>query len=231
MGNCDDRQDELLKVVVLVSGSGSNLQAIMDAAQRGEISAQVQTVISDQPDAPGLQRAARAGIPQECIPGGNYPDRAAYDAALGRRLTELSPDLVVLAGFMRILTADLVNPWCGRMLNIHPSLLPDYRGLHTHRRVLEAGEQFHGTTVHYVTGELDGGPIIARSRLRIGDGDNEESLVKRILAMEHRMYPQVIGWIAQGRLRLNDGQVELDGKRLERPLLTDEEDYAAAIGG
>ena len=230
MGNNGEKPGAPLRIVVLVSGSGSNLQAIMDAAQRGDLSAQVDTVISDQPDAFGLQRAARAGISHECIAGSDYPDRAAYDAVLAERLNELSPDLVVLAGFMRILTSDLVNPWCGRMLNIHPSLLPAYRGLHTHGRVLEAGEQFHGTTVHFVTEELDGGPIIAQSRLRIGTEDNEESLVKRILAMEHRMYPEVIGWIAQGRLRLNDGHVELDGVILEHPILTDEENYASAIG-
>lgn len=230
MGIFGDKPDGLLRIVVLVSGSGSNLQAIMDAAQRGAISAQVQCVISDQPDAFALQRAACAGISHECIAGGDYPSRAAYDAALAGRLAELSPDLVVLAGFMRILTADLVNPWRGRMLNIHPSLLPAYRGLHTHRRVLEAAEQYHGTTVHYVTEELDGGPIIAQSRLRIGAEDNEESLVRRILAMEHRMYPEVIGWIAQGRLRLSDGYVEMDGGRLEHPLLTDEENYAGALG-
>jgi len=223
-----DQADEkgLLEIVVLVSGSGSNLQAIMDTAQRGDIAARVRTVISDQPTAFGLQRAANAGVAQECLPGSDYPDRASYDAALARRLEELAPDLIVLAGFMRILTADLVNAWQGRMLNIHPSLLPDYRGLHTHRRVLEAGETYHGTTVHFVTEELDGGPLIAQSRLRIGADDDEQSLVRRVLAMEHRMYPQVIGWIAQGRLRLDEGQVELDGNIIERPVLIDEEHYA-----
>jgi len=231
MSSKDDRPDGLLQIVVLVSGSGSNLQAIMDASARGDIPAQVLTVISDQPDAYALQRAARAGISHECIAGADYPDRRAYDVALSGRLSELSPDLVVLAGFMRILSADLVNPWCGRMINIHPSLLPAYRGLHTHRRVLEAGEQFHGTTVHYVTEELDGGPIIAQSRLRIGADDDEESLVKRILSMEHRMYPQVIGWIAQGRLRLSNGEVEFDGVKQTSPPLAEEENQAVAVDG
>jgi phosphoribosylglycinamide formyltransferase-1 len=223
-----DQADEksLLEIVVLVSGSGSNLQAIMDAAERGDIAASVRTVISDQPTAFGLQRADNAGVAHECLPGSDYPDRAAYDAALAKRLEELAPDLIVLAGFMRILTADLVNAWQGKMLNIHPSLLPDYRGLHTHRRVLEAGETYHGTTVHFVTEELDGGPLIAQSRLRIGADDDEESLVRRVLAMEHRMYPEVIGWIALGRLRLDEGQVKLDGHILDGPILIDEEHYA-----
>ena len=214
-----------LKVVVLISGSGSNLQAILDAASAGEINACVTTVISDQADAYGLTRARAAGVPVQCLPGQDFPDRDAYDAALAELLETLSPDLVVLAGFMRILTADLVNAWQGRMLNIHPSLLPDYRGLHTHRRVLNAGEKFHGTTVHFVTEELDGGPIVTQSRLRIGDDVDEDRLVQRVLAMEHKMYPMVIGWIADGRLQLQDGQVELDGKVLEEPVIKEEEDW------
>jgi phosphoribosylglycinamide formyltransferase-1 len=229
MSGKGNRPGGMLQIVVLVSGSGSNLQAIMDASARGDLSAQVLTVISDQPEAYALQRAARAGLSHECIAGADYRDREAYDIALARRLSELSPDLVVLAGFMRILGADLVNSWCGRMLNIHPSLLPAYRGLHTHRRVLEAGEPFHGTTVHYVTAELDGGPIIAQSRLRVGVGDDEESLVKRILTMEHRMYPQVIGWIAQGRLRLSNGEVEFDGVKQTGPLRSEEKNQAVAV--
>jgi phosphoribosylglycinamide formyltransferase-1 len=206
-----------LRTVVLISGSGSNLQAIADAAASGSIPAKVTAVLSDQPGAFGLERAARAGIPAECLPGADYDSREAYDAALGRRLAALDPELVVLAGFMRILTGGLVADWHGRMLNIHPSLLPAYRGLHTHRRVLAAGDREHGTSVHFVTEELDGGPVIAQARLEIRPGDDETELQRRIQAMEHRLYPEVIGWFAEGRLRLEGDRVWLDGEPLPAP--------------
>jgi phosphoribosylglycinamide formyltransferase-1 len=213
-----------LRTVVLISGSGSNLQAIAEAAASGRIPAKVTAVLSDQPGAYGLERAARAGIPAECLPGADYDSREAYDAALGRRLAALDPELVVLAGFMRILTAGLVADWHGRMLNIHPSLLPAYRGLHTHRRVLAAGDREHGTSVHFVTEELDGGPVIAQARLRIRPGDDEERLQQRIQAMEHRLYPEVIGWFAGGRLRLEGERVWLDGAPLKAPLQRGEDE-------
>lgn len=209
-------------IVVLISGSGTNLQAILDAARSGAIAARVVTVISDQPDAYGLQRAQRAGVPTECLRARDYPDREAYDAALGELLEAIDPGLVVLAGFMRILGAALVRRWSGRMLNVHPSLLPAYRGLHTHRRVLKAGEKWHGTSVHFVTEELDGGPLIAQARLGIGSGDTEQTLQERIQSLEHQIYPEVIGWYAAGRLRMVGDKVELDDRVLSQPVMSNE---------
>ena len=207
-----------LRVAVLISGSGSNLQAIMDAAAADRIPVDVVAVVSDRADAYGLARATTAGIPAVCLPGKDYGRREEFDAALGERLAALEPDLVVLAGFMRILTADLVAAWHGRMLNVHPSLLPAYRGLHTHRRALEAGDAEHGTSVHFVTPELDGGPVVAQARLRVAADDDEESLTRRIQAMEHRLYPEVVGWYGAGRLRLDGARILLDGAPLEGPV-------------
>ena len=213
-----DTAGDRLRTVVLVSGSGSNLQAIIEACEAGRIPAAVTGVLSDQPAAFGLERAARAGIRSECLPGRDFDSRESYDEALGERLAALDPELVVLAGFMRILTGELVADWHGRMLNIHPSLLPAYRGLHTHRRVLAAGDRRHGTSVHFVTEELDGGPLIARAVLDISDRDDEDSLLRRIQAMEHRLYPEVIGWFASGRLRMANDEPTLDGKALSAPV-------------
>jgi phosphoribosylglycinamide formyltransferase-1 len=210
-------------IVVLISGSGTNLQAILDAQRRGDIPVRVLAVISDQPEAYGLQRARAAGVPSECIDARGYPDRESYDAALGERLAALAPGLVVLAGFMRILSPPLVGRWSGRMLNVHPSLLPAYRGLHTHRRVLEAGERHHGTSVHFVTEELDGGPVIAQARLVIRPGDSEEDLKNRIQALEHLIYPEVVGWFATGRLRMQGDKVVMDGTVLPGPIVRDEQ--------
>jgi len=220
-----------LPITVLISGGGTNLQAIIDVCQRSEINAEVNAVVSDQPDAFGLQRADRAGIATRVLPGSAFPDRVSYDRALGELLDELNPQLVVLAGFMRILTGPLVRAWSGRMLNVHPSLLPAYRGLHTHRRVLDAGESHHGTSVHFVTEELDGGPIIAQARIAIGPEDTEETLNRRVQALEHRMYPAVIGWFADGRLRMVGDRVELDGRLLERPIVRDEQEWLKSSGG
>ncbi len=213
------------RVAVLISGGGTNLQAIIDAAGRGEIPVHVVCVVSDQPEAFGLQRAMRAGIPTRVQTVAGFEDRAAYDRALGDLLAGTDPDIVVLAGFMRILTGGLVRRWRGRMLNVHPSLLPGYRGLHTHRRVLEAGERWHGTSVHFVTEELDGGPVIAQARFEIGPDDDENSLNRRVQALEHRMYPAVIGWLAEGRVRMAGDRVELDGRLLEGPVVRDEETW------
>lgn len=213
------------RVAVLISGGGTNLQAIIDAAGRGEIPVDVACVVSDQCQAFGLQRAARAGVPTKIQEAAGFADRDAYDRALGDLLDNIGPDIVVLAGFMRILTAALVRSWEGRMLNVHPSLLPGYRGLHTHRRVLEAGERWHGTSVHFVTEELDGGPVIAQARLEIRPDDTEDSLNERVQALEHRMYPAVIGWLAEGRVRMAGDRVELDGRLLEGPVVRDESEW------
>ena len=214
---------ERLRVAVLISGSGSNLQALMDAAAADRIPVDIVAVVSDRADAYGLERAHTAGIPAVCLPGKDFDRRADFDAALGTRLASLAPDRVVLAGFMRIRTDELVAAWHGRMLNIHPSLLPAYRGLHTHRRVLEAGDAEHGTSVHFVTPELDGGPIVAQARLSVEAGDDEQSLNRRIQAMEHRLYPEVVGWYGVGRLRLEGERVLLDDVPLTRPVQRREE--------
>jgi phosphoribosylglycinamide formyltransferase-1 len=213
------------RIAVLISGGGTNLQAIIDAASRGEIPVGVACVVSDQCNAYGLQRAARAEVPTRILEATGFADRDAYDQALGALLDDICPDIVVLAGFMRILTSALVRRWEGRMLNVHPSLLPEYRGLHTHRRVLEAGERWHGTSVHFVTEELDGGPVIAQARLEIRPDDTEDSLNQRVQALEHRMYPAVIGWLAEGRVRMEGDRVALDGRLLEGPVIRDEAEW------
>jgi phosphoribosylglycinamide formyltransferase-1 len=213
---------EPLSVVVLISGSGSNLQALIDEAQRG-LPIRIRALISNEPDAFGLERARRAGIPTRVLSHLGYPTRDDYDEALGALIDEFEPGLVVLAGFMRILTPALVARYRGRMLNIHPSLLPKFRGLHTHRHALEAGETVHGASVHFVTEELDGGPLVLQARVPVEPGDDPDSLAARVLTREHRIYPQVVRWYAQGRLRLDaSGRPSLDGRALDRPLQLDE---------
>ena len=212
------RPDGRLAVVVLVSGSGSNLQALIDAAAAPESRFSVCGVISNRPGALGLQRAGAAGIPTRVVDHTLFPDRDSFDAALAEAIDGFSPDLVVLAGFMRILTSDFVGRYGGRMLNIHPSLLPDFQGLHTHRRALEAGVAEHGASVHFVTDELDGGPVVAQVRVPVLDGDDEAALAARVLTREHELLPEVVRWYAQGRVRLHDGRVWLDGKALPGPV-------------
>ncbi len=209
--------EQPLSLVVLVSGSGSNLQAIIEAIDAG-LPARIEVVISNRPQALALTRAASRNIPTRVIDHRECTSRDEFDARLDSLLSELDPQLVVLAGFMRILGDPLVRRWHGRMLNIHPSLLPDYRGLQTHRRVLEAGEQWHGCSVHYVTAELDGGPVIARARLEVHGNDDEASLKSRVHDCEHVLYPTVIDWIARGRLTLADDTPMLDNKPLRQAL-------------
>lgn len=198
------------RIVVLISGNGSNLQAIIDAIAVQQIEAQVVAVVSNRADAYGLQRAQTAGIPTRVISNADYQDREIYDQALMACIDEFKPDLIVLAGFMRILSDGLVQHYLGRMLNIHPSLLPRHKGLHTHRRVLEAGEQEHGATVHFVSPELDSGPIVLQGKTRIQPSDNEQQLAQRVHEIEHKIYPQAIRWFAEGRLSLADNTVHLD---------------------
>ncbi|HEY4645701.1 MAG TPA: phosphoribosylglycinamide formyltransferase [Steroidobacteraceae bacterium] len=208
-----------LTVAILISGRGSNMVAIAEAARQGRLPIRVAAVISDQPQAPGLTRARELGLPTTvvaCRPGVERPD---YDRELGQRLNDFSPRLVVLAGFMRILGTALVQEYSGRLLNIHPSLLPRYRGLHTHARVLAAGEHEHGCSVHFVTEELDGGPVVLQARVPVLAGDTEESLSARVQAQEHRIYPMVIGWYATGRLEWRENQPWLDGQRLSSPVV------------
>jgi phosphoribosylglycinamide formyltransferase-1 len=198
------------RIVVLISGNGSNLQAIIDAS----IDADIGCVISNRPDAFGLERARRAGIPTVTIDHRAFASREAFDAELMRAIDAQRPDLVVLAGFMRILTREFVTHYRGRLINIHPSLLPKYTGLHTHRRALEAGDSEHGATVHFVTEQLDGGPAIMQARIAIETTDTEQSLAERLLLQEHAIYPLVVRWFIEGRLQLDDNRVLLDGNEL-----------------
>lgn len=208
------------RLAVLISGSGSNLQALIDAQQRSELAAEIGVVISNRDDAYGLERAQRAQIPTRVLSHRGFPSREAYDAELAALLDTFSPGLVALAGFMRILTPDFVARWEGRMLNIHPSLLPKYRGLHTHARVLEAGDPVHGATVHFVTADLDDGPGIVQARVPVQPDDDAGRLAARVLTQEHLIYPLAVRWIAEGRALLgSDGRAYLDGKRLERPVV------------
>jgi phosphoribosylglycinamide formyltransferase 1 len=217
-----------LPIVVLVSGSGSNLRAIAERARAGTLPVEIRAVVSDRPDAPGLAWAARSGLPVAALAPAAFPDRPSYDRALAGLLERHAPALVVLAGFMRILGAEFVDRFAGRMLNIHPSLLPKYRGLDTHRRVLEAGDAVHGASVHFVTAELDGGPVVLQARVPVRAGDDVATLAARVLAEEHRIYPECIGWYATGRLHCRDGRAVLDGRALDRPLVREASDEAAA---
>jgi phosphoribosylglycinamide formyltransferase-1 len=211
-----------LPLVVLVSGSGSNLQALIDAAGHN-LPVSIRAVISNQADVFGLERARRAGIETRVVSHRGFASREAYDEALAELVDGFEPRLVVLAGFMRILTPAFVARYRGRILNIHPSLLPKLRGLHTHRRALEAGEQIHGASVHFVTEELDGGPVVLQARVPVEAGDDPERLAARVLKQEHRIYPAVVRWFAEGRLCLDeDGRPRLDGRPLVHPLVLDE---------
>jgi len=216
---------EKLPLVVLISGSGSNLQAIIDQVKSGRLPAEIRAVVSNRPGVRGLERAQRAGIETRVLDHKSFPDRESYDLALAGLLTEFQPELVVLAGFMRILSEQFIQRFRGRMLNIHPSLLPKYRGLHTHQRVLDAGDSEHGASVHYVTEELDGGPLVLQARVAIEPEDDAERLAAKVLTREHVIFPMVIRWVAEGRLTLADGRVIKDGRTLDRPLtLMDEGD-------
>ena len=202
------------RIVVLISGSGSNLQAIIDACQRGRLNAEIVAVFSNKADAFGLQRAQRAGIATQSLAIGDYADREAFDRALMQSIDRYQPDLIVLAGYMRILSSSFVSHYLGRLLNIHPSLLPKYPGLHTHRRALENGDNEHGVSVHFVTEQLDGGPVILQASIPVLPGDTEQDLAERLLIEEHRIYPQVIQWWVEGRLSLRDDRAWLDDQSL-----------------
>ena len=210
--------DARTRAAVLISGSGSNLQAFIDAVTAGNLDLELAVVISNRPDAYGLERARVAGIPVRCIPSRGIRDRAAYDETLAAELDTHSPDLIILAGFMRILGAPFVKRFAGRILNIHPSLLPKYPGLDTHARALAAGDDEHGCTVHFVTEELDGGPRILQGRVPMREDDDAASLAARVLEVEHRIYPQAAALFAAGRIQCRDGVCYYDGKPLAEPL-------------
>ena len=207
-----------LPVVVLLSGTGTNFSAIAAAARSGELPIDIRAVISDRPAAGGLARARALDIHTESVAPGDHPDRAAHDAALAVRIDAHGPALIVLAGYLRIFVPAFVAHYTDRMLNIHPSLLPQYRGLNTHRRALADGVAEHGCTVHFVVDELDGGPLIAQAPVAVLPGDTEDTLAARVHLAEHRLYPMVIGWFAAGRLKSAGGHVTLDGRPLAMPV-------------
>ena len=206
------------RIVVLLSGSGTNLQAILEASRQPDFGGRVVAVISNRPGAAGLGRARKAGVPAETLDHRAFARRESFDQALRTLIDRFRPDLVVLAGFMRILTDAFVAHYRGRLLNIHPSLLPRYPGLETHRRALEAGDPAHGATVHFVTEELDGGPPVIQVSLPVEPGETAETLAARVLAQEHRIYPVAIRWFCQDRLRLSAHGPLLDDARLEGPV-------------
>jgi phosphoribosylglycinamide formyltransferase-1 len=200
----------MARLAILISGRGSNMEAFIEACARGDLAATIALVVSNNPDAAGLQRAAAAGITTRCVDHRAYRDREAFERALLAALEPCRADLVVLAGFMRILTPLFTTPYAGRLLNIHPSLLPKYPGLHTHQRALDAGDREAGATVHYVTSELDGGPSILQARVPVLPGDSASTLAARVLVKEHLIYPIAVRWHIQGRLRLTERGVLLD---------------------
>ena len=206
------------KVAVLASGRGSNLAALLDARARGELPVEFVLVGSDKAGAGALRLAEAANIPTLALDPRSYADRRAFDLELLRRVAASGADWLVLAGFMRVLDGEALKPWIGRVINIHPSLLPKYRGLHTHRRALEAGDAEHGASVHFVTAELDGGPVIAQALLPIEIGDDEERLAQRLLPLEHRLLPAVLGLLAEGRLQWDGQAARFDGRPLAAPL-------------
>lgn len=216
---------EPLPLAVLISGRGSNMAAIARACASGEIPARIAVVVADNAEAAGLDLARSFGLETAVVPAAAYAGRAPFEAALATALAPHRTALLVLAGFMRILSPAFVGQYRGRALNIHPSLLPKHKGLHTHRRVLEAGETLHGASVHYVTEELDGGPVVLQGRVRVQPGDDEAALSARVQRCEHIIYPRVIGWIAAGRLVWREERPWLDGVPLPAPIV---EDFSAA---
>lgn len=201
-------------VVVLLSGTGSNLQALIDSCANTDSPVRIRAVISNRADAYGLQRAKDAGIDTRVLDHTAFEGREAFDAALIEVIDTFNPQLVVLAGFMRILSAGFVRHYQGRLLNIHPSLLPKYKGLHTHQRALEAGDSEHGCSVHFVTEELDGGPLVVQAIIAVESDDSPHSLAQRVHAQEHRIYPLAVRWFAEGRLSLDEQGALLDGQLL-----------------
>lgn len=204
----------MIKIAVLVSGSGSNLQALIDA----NLSGQIAGVISNRPEAYALQRAEKAGIATAVIEHKQYPAREFFDDAMHQQLLAWDIDLVILAGFMRILSAKFVKAWEGRMINIHPSLLPNYKGMHTHQRVLNTGDSLHGCTVHYVTAELDAGQALAQGVLKVNVHDDADSLATRVHVLEHIIYPQVAEWICNGTVQHTQQGVLYRGQRMQEPV-------------
>lgn len=206
-------------IVILISGRGSNMEALIAARDAGQLPVNIAAVISNRPDAKGLATAAKAGITAHFIDHKAFAGREAFDAALAECIDQFSPDLVVLAGFMRILSEGFVRHYAGRLMNIHPSLLPSFPGLHTHQRALEEGVRIHGCTVHFVTPTLDHGPVIIQAAIPVLDGDTEESLAARILVQEHKVYPRAVRWFAEDKLTLENGRVRLSADLADTAVL------------
>jgi len=212
-------------VVILISGRGSNMEALIAARDAGTLPVNIAAVISNRPAAQGLETAEKAGITAHYIDHKAFAERDAFDAALAECIDGFTPDLVVLAGFMRILSDGFVRHYAGRLMNIHPSLLPAFPGLHTHRRALEEGVRIHGCTVHFVTPALDHGPVIIQAAVPVLESDDEATLAARVLRQEHRIYAQAVRWFAEGRLRLDDGRVRLAGELADGAVLVSPEVY------
>ena len=208
------------KAVVLISGSGSNLQAFIDRIKANQLPIEIALVLSNNADAFGLQRAATAGVKTKLIDHRAYTSRMEFDAALIEEIDAVEPDIVILAGFMRILTATFVNHYQNRLLNIHPSLLPKYPGTNTHQRALDARDEWHGASIHFVVPQVDAGPVILQGRIRVEANDTPESLQARIHKIEHQLYPQAVRWLAQGRLSIKNGIVLLDDETSAQQLQT-----------
>lgn len=220
----------MLDVVVLASGRGSNFAALLGAQQRGDLPIRIRALLSDKSAAPALDIARAAGIDAIALTPRDYADRAAFDRALFARAAEYRPGLILLAGYMRVIDAAVVNEWHGHMINIHPSLLPKYPGLHTHARALEAGDDMHGISVHFVTAQLDGGPVIAQAQIPVRDGDTADILAARLLPLEHRLLAASVDAIARHRIALGNHGVEFDGKPLVAPLCLQADGSLRAVG-
>lgn len=208
----------MLNIVVLASGRGSNFAALLDAQQRADSPYRIRALLSDKPVAPALDLARDAGIAAVALAPRDFADRASFDRALFAGAAQFHPDLIVLAGYMRVIDGGVIEDWHGKIVNIHPSLLPKYPGLHTHARVLETGDSVHGASVHFVTAQLDGGPVIAQVEMPILAGDTPDTLAARLLPLEHRLLAACVDSIAHGRIALGDNGVEFDGKPLAAPL-------------
>ena len=208
------------RTAILISGSGTNLQSFIDQVAADKVALELVVVFSNKPDAYGLERARNAGIPTECIENGDYDSREAFVRAVAATLDDYKPELLILAGFMRILSPWFVGHYQGRILNIHPALLPAYPGLDTHQRVLDAGEKWHGSTVHFVTEELDGGPRILQGKLAVDATETADELCARVQTLEHQIYPEAAHWFGQGRLHYENGTAILDGAVLQEPVIS-----------
>lgn len=220
----------MIDLVVLASGRGSNFAALLGAQQRGELPIRIRALLSDKSAAPALDIARAAGIDAIALAPRDFADRAAFDRAMFARAAEFRPALIVLAGYMRVIDAAVVNEWHGRMINIHPSLLPKYPGLHTHARTLEAGDDMHGASVHFVTAQLDGGPVIAQVEMPVLGGDSADALAARLLPLEHRLLAASVDAIARGRIALRGNRIECDGKPLAAPLRLQADGSLRAVG-